>query len=376
MKTFRIGGVHPAENKLSAAEPIKVAELPKVAVFPMGQHIGAPAKPVVAKGDKVKVGTMIAEAGGFVSAPIFSSVSGTVLKVDTVVDASGYAKPAVIRRKNRKLRPGLQHGVSNGGKKILILQRVLHSRNEFREPRIQHLQKRGRIAPEVHGNQRLDIQRFPIRFSAVADLHDVLRLGNAAELVVLERADPPGHTAVVGEGVLHHIADERVLLRRGREKLRRPEKAVLPVVVIRVDHREGRKDLIRGTQNGVSGSPGLGAADGHRLDKHVLLLEGIGNLDAEGLADRLDPVPNPLTEIILNVMPDDKHDPVKAGGDRVVDAVVDDQVPVVVHGLQLLDPDPIAGADARCENHKCLIHLGSFLSRIDPSCVQVVKVSS
>ena len=95
MKTFRIGGVHPAENKLSAAEPIKQAELPKVAVFPLSQHIGAPAKPIVQKGDKVKVGTMIAEAGGFVSAPIFSSVSGTVLKLDTVVDASGYAKPAI-----------------------------------------------------------------------------------------------------------------------------------------------------------------------------------------------------------------------------------------------------------------------------------------
>ena len=95
MKTFRIGGVHPAENKLSAAEPIKIAELPQVAVYPMGQHIGAPAVPCVKKGDKVKVGTMIAEAGGFVSAPIFSGVSGTVLKVDTVVDASGSAKPAV-----------------------------------------------------------------------------------------------------------------------------------------------------------------------------------------------------------------------------------------------------------------------------------------
>ncbi|MBQ8736363.1 MAG: electron transport complex subunit RsxC [Bacteroidaceae bacterium] len=80
---------------MSATEPIKMAELPKVAVFPMGQHIGAPAKPIVKKGDKVKVGQMIAEAGGFVSAPIFSSVSGTVLKVDTIVDASGYAKPAV-----------------------------------------------------------------------------------------------------------------------------------------------------------------------------------------------------------------------------------------------------------------------------------------
>lgn len=95
MKTFRIGGVHPAENKLSAAEPIKTADLPKIAVFPMGQHIGAPAKPIVKKGDKIKVGQMIAEAGGFVSAPIYSSVSGTVLKVDTVIDASGYAKPAI-----------------------------------------------------------------------------------------------------------------------------------------------------------------------------------------------------------------------------------------------------------------------------------------
>ena len=96
MKTFRIGGVHPAENKLSAAEPIRVAELPKVAVFPMGQHIGAPAKPIVQKGDKVKVGQMIAEAGGFVSAPIFSSVSGTVQKIDTIIEASGYKKPAVF----------------------------------------------------------------------------------------------------------------------------------------------------------------------------------------------------------------------------------------------------------------------------------------
>lgn len=95
MKTFRIGGVHPAGNKLSAGQPIKIASLPEVAVFPLSQHIGAPAKPVVQKGDTVKVGTLLAEAGGFVSAPIYSSVSGTVQKIDTVVDASGYAKPAI-----------------------------------------------------------------------------------------------------------------------------------------------------------------------------------------------------------------------------------------------------------------------------------------
>lgn len=96
IRTFSIGGIHPEENKLSNDAATQVAALPVQAIFPLSQHIGAPAKPVVAKGDKVKVGTMIAEAGGFVSVPIYSSVSGTVLKIDTAVDATGYRKPAII----------------------------------------------------------------------------------------------------------------------------------------------------------------------------------------------------------------------------------------------------------------------------------------
>ena len=96
LKTFSIGGVHPHENKLSAHQPIITAEVPAKAVILLGQHIGAPAKPVVAKGDMVKVGTKIAEPAGFVSAAIHSSVSGKVAKIDTVVDASGYAKPAIF----------------------------------------------------------------------------------------------------------------------------------------------------------------------------------------------------------------------------------------------------------------------------------------
>lgn len=96
LRTFRIGGVHPEENKLTDDAVTQVAALPKQAVFPLSQHIGAPAKPVVKKGDKVKVGTMIAEAGGFVSAPVYSSVSGTVFKIDTVFDATGYRQPAII----------------------------------------------------------------------------------------------------------------------------------------------------------------------------------------------------------------------------------------------------------------------------------------
>lgn len=96
LKSFHIGGIHPEENKLTNDKATQVAGLPKQAIFPLSQHIGAPAKPVVNKGDHVKVGTLLAEAGGFVSAPIYSSVSGTVLKIDTVIDASGYRKPAIF----------------------------------------------------------------------------------------------------------------------------------------------------------------------------------------------------------------------------------------------------------------------------------------
>jgi len=70
--------------------------LPKTAIIPLAQHIGAPANAVVQKGDKVKVGQLIGEANGFVSANIHSSVSGTVSKVDLAVDVAGFKKPAVF----------------------------------------------------------------------------------------------------------------------------------------------------------------------------------------------------------------------------------------------------------------------------------------
>ena len=81
VEDISIGGVHPHENKLSAHQPIIKAEIPAKAAILLGQHIGAPAKPIVAKGDVVKVGTKIAEPGGFVSAAIHSSVSGKSLRL-------------------------------------------------------------------------------------------------------------------------------------------------------------------------------------------------------------------------------------------------------------------------------------------------------
>ena len=82
LKTF-IGGVHPFEGKeLAEHSPIKEI-LPKgQMVYPLSQHIGAPATPIVAVGDAVKKGQKIAEAGGFVSAPIYASVSGTVKAIE------------------------------------------------------------------------------------------------------------------------------------------------------------------------------------------------------------------------------------------------------------------------------------------------------
>ena len=70
--------------------------MPKTAIIPLAQHIGALANAVVQKGDKVKVGQLIGEANGFVSANIHSSVSGTVSKVDLAVDVAGFKKPAVF----------------------------------------------------------------------------------------------------------------------------------------------------------------------------------------------------------------------------------------------------------------------------------------
>lgn len=97
MNTFRIGGVHPHDNKIySAHQPITECPLPAKAIIPLVQHIGAPAQPVVEKGQKVKVGELIAKAGGFVSANIHAPFSGTITKIDATTDAWGLRMPAIF----------------------------------------------------------------------------------------------------------------------------------------------------------------------------------------------------------------------------------------------------------------------------------------
>ena len=95
MKTFRIGGVHPRDYKLTADKKIMEAGLPKQVILPLSQHIGAPCAAVVSKGDAVKVGQLIGKANGFVSANIHSPVSGVVSKVDMAPDAFGLQSMSV-----------------------------------------------------------------------------------------------------------------------------------------------------------------------------------------------------------------------------------------------------------------------------------------
>ena len=94
--TFK-GGVHPFEGKEMSKDCPVEKYLPKADLaYPLSQHIGAPAKPVVAKGDHVLAGQMIAEAGGFVSAPVHASVSGTVKGIEKRLTATGSMVDSII----------------------------------------------------------------------------------------------------------------------------------------------------------------------------------------------------------------------------------------------------------------------------------------
>jgi len=96
LKTFRKGGVHPAENKISSGSSILNLPVPGLVTVHLSQHLGVPAQPVVDKGDSVRTGQLIAKSAGFVSANIHSPVSGTVQKIEPVPDITGYPKMAIV----------------------------------------------------------------------------------------------------------------------------------------------------------------------------------------------------------------------------------------------------------------------------------------
>lgn len=109
LKTF-VGGVHPYDGKELSKDVAIKEVLPKGdMVYPVSQHIGAPANPIVAVGDNVLKGQMIAEAGGFVSSPIYSSVSGKVKAIENRRVATGdMVKCIVIENDGNFIETGFE----------------------------------------------------------------------------------------------------------------------------------------------------------------------------------------------------------------------------------------------------------------------------
>jgi electron transport complex protein RnfC len=94
MNTFRLGGIHPEENKLAKDCKIEKIPLPEKAIVFVSQHLGTPAVPVAEKGQKVKVGTLLAKAEAFICANTHSPFAGTITKIDNAIDINGYKRPA------------------------------------------------------------------------------------------------------------------------------------------------------------------------------------------------------------------------------------------------------------------------------------------
>ena len=102
LKSFK-KGIHPYEGKaLSKDLPIQIMNASATMVFPLSQHIGAPAKAVVAKGDRVLKGQLIAEADGFISSPVYSSVSGTVKTIEKRIVANGIQVECIVNENDNE----------------------------------------------------------------------------------------------------------------------------------------------------------------------------------------------------------------------------------------------------------------------------------
>lgn len=220
LKTFKIGGVHPPENKLSAGEKIKVLPVPEQVVIPLGQHIGAPATPVVQKGDNVKVGQLIAQASGFVSANIHSPVSGTVLSIDQVTDASGLSKPAVtVKTEGDEWMPGIDRS-----------EKIEHNITQTKEDIIKSITAAG-----------------------------IVGLGGATFPTHVKLTPPPGNTAevLIINGVEcepYLTADHRIMLERAEEIIIGVQILMKAIGVKRavIGIENNKKDAIEHLQN-VSG---------------------------------------------------------------------------------------------------------------------------
>ncbi len=105
MSLFKLGKVHVPHRKNTAEAAPRRMPVPSTVSLSMLHHIGAPATPVVKAGDRVYVGTLVGEAAGYVSSPVHSSVSGTVKKIEKVLNSQGRETEAVIIESDGEMTP-------------------------------------------------------------------------------------------------------------------------------------------------------------------------------------------------------------------------------------------------------------------------------
>ena len=136
------------------------------------------------------------------------------------------------------------------------------------------------------------------------------------------------------------------------------DKSFLAIVVVSIDNGERLLDDILAGQNCLAGAPGLAALSGNFVPggDGVLLLESIGNLNAQVGTGLFNAVADGFLESLLNVVADDKDNLVKPGFDGIMDGVIHDDLAVGADSGQLLDAAAKAGADAGCHNAQCCFH--------------------
>ena len=131
INTFPLGGIHIAKEKLTALSPIMDAGVPEYVYIPIKQHIGSPAKILVNKGDKVKIGTLLADADGIISADIHSSVAGEVVAIEPTEGADGYYENMItIKTAPDEYEPDIDTRteiIRDIPERDVIIHKILHS---------------------------------------------------------------------------------------------------------------------------------------------------------------------------------------------------------------------------------------------------------
>ena len=121
----------PHKKNTADCEPVRIP-IPKTVTIPMSMHIGKPAKPIVKKGDTVKVGQLIGEPDGFVSSTIHSSVSGKVTKVDDMISSMGMKIQCITIESDgqrRSVEPGFFIQLADDGTNLVLAPGLRDSRH-------------------------------------------------------------------------------------------------------------------------------------------------------------------------------------------------------------------------------------------------------